>query len=60
MLLAALARDVERVGVPQALAVLRATLKVEQQGGRTDAEGKRIKTLNVWQAAVEAMSKQTA
>jgi len=47
-----IARDVDRVGVPGAMQALRSTLKVEQQGGRKDAEGKRIKPLKVWQAAL--------
>jgi len=54
----AIARDVERVGVPAALAALRSTQKVEQQGGRMDAEGKRMKPLHVWRAVVEQASKQ--
>jgi hypothetical protein len=54
----AIARDVDRVGVPEALAALRATLKVEQQGGRTDAEGKRLKPLVIWRAALDAVNKQ--
>jgi hypothetical protein len=54
----AVARDVDRVGVPEALAALRATLTVEQQGGRTDAEGKRLKPLVIWRTALDAVNKQ--
>jgi len=50
----AIARDVDRVGVAAALAALRSTQKVEQQGGRMDTEGKRMKPLKVWQAALGA------
>jgi len=56
----AIARDVDRVGVAEALAALRSTLKVEQQGGRMAADGKRLKPLKVWQAAIEPLGKQAA
>jgi len=56
----AVAREVERVGVPAALAALRATIKVEQHGGRTDAEGTRIKPLEVWRTALDVASNAAA
>jgi len=46
--------------VAEALAALRSTLKVEQQGGRKDGEGKRIKPLKVFQSALETVTKQAA
>jgi len=55
-----IARDVDRVGVPAALAALRATLNVEQQGGRKAADGKRMKPLLIWRATLDVAAKQAA
>ncbi|MBA3946165.1 MAG: hypothetical protein H0X37_16575 [Herpetosiphonaceae bacterium] len=54
------AREVERAGIAAALAALRATQKVEQQGGRMDAEGTRIKPLELWRTALDVASKAEA
>jgi len=49
---AAIAREVDRVGVAEALTALRVTMKAEANGGRMDAEGKRLKPLQAFVAAL--------